>query len=62
MNIDEQQLRDIRDAQQLGFVTALNGAGYEPQEINRLYGVYEQQREARESTLEQAYAAITSKD
>lgn len=60
MDIDEQQLQNIREAQQLGFVTALNGAGYEPQEINRLYTTYEKQREARENTLEQAYQAITN--
>lgn len=58
MDIDERQLQDIRDAQQLGFVTALNGAGYSPQDINRLYQSYEVQREAREDTLAEAYEAI----
>jgi hypothetical protein len=59
MDIDETQLQDIRDAQQLGFVTALNGAGYAPEDINRLYQSYESQREAREDTLAAAYEAIT---
>lgn len=61
MDLDENKLQEIRDAQQLGFVTALNGAGYEPAEINRLYTTYESQREARENTLAEAYKCITEK-
>jgi hypothetical protein len=62
MDIDAKTLQDIRDVQQLGFVTALNGAGYDANDINRLYTAYETQRESRESTLETAYNAIVGRE
>jgi hypothetical protein len=62
MDIDENTLKDIRDVQQLGFITALNGAGYDANDINRLYTAYETQRESRENTLESAYNAITGRE
>ncbi len=59
MSEENELLQEIRTAQQLGFVTSLNGAGYDSAKIEDLYGKYTEQRTAREETLSKAYDAIT---
>jgi hypothetical protein len=60
--IDDETMNRVRDAQQIGFVTALHGAGIHDEDVHTLYNEYERQREAREYTLESAYNAIVGKD
>jgi hypothetical protein len=60
--IDDTMMDRVRDAQQLGFVTALHGAGIQDDDVHTLYNLYEQQRASREDTLESAYNAIVGRE
>lgn len=61
MSNENELLKEIREAQQLGFITSLNGAGYESDKIEDLYSKYTEQRGSRESTLSEAYDVIVGK-